>query len=411
MARKRGIKGSHRLTEEQINEPLENGYYGDGDGLYLRVARSGKYRTWSFRFKSPKVDRLREYNIGNFQYFSLNEARKKAEKLRKMLERGIDPAELRTPTLPENRSAPYLVTFEDAARSYIQNVKAPELKDRKGVKTWISSLEMHVFPYIGSVPVSLVEEEEVLSVLKPIWSDITETATRIRMRIEKILDYARAEKWRKEKSENPARWVGILQYRLPNPAPILRRKKTHFYALKAKTIPGTMVGLESSSGKVAKMVRFLILTGGRSIEIREAVWEEIDLEEKIWTIPKERMKATKDHIVPLCEAALNILKEFYPLDNGRGLIFRNQRGNAYTDKAMSKALKIASNDKKATIHGLRSTMWDWCAENKVGSYHAIQQTFAHTAISASDAAYFRSDLLNERKALINAWENFVLEKS
>ncbi|KMQ89625.1 phage integrase [Lasius niger] len=393
-----------RLSAAEVNGFLPDGYHGDGDFLYLRVSCEGASKTWSFRYKSPVTGKKRDYSLGTLHNLPLKEARDEAINLKKMLLDGLDPADERKKEKTQKNQR-LGVTFKDASLALIKMRKA-QWKDKRGEKVWLSSLNQYVFPHIGSLPVEAIGQDEILKVLRPIWENITETASRIRNRIEIILDYATAENWRS--GDNPARWKRALQYRLPDPAPILARKQSHHYALPAETIPKAIKKLLQINGISALMVRFLILTGGRSMEIRGAIWEEINLPKKLWVIPKERMKKPKEHSVPLCDEAIKILKEVHPLNSGKGLIFPNSKGKPFSDVALSKTIKKASDEPKATIHGLRSTLWDWAAENKVAGFHACKASLAHNSREAQDAAYFRSDLLNERRALIEAWERFCL---
>mgnify|MGYP001424250867 CR=1 FL=1 len=391
-----------RLAPNQLKaihiSQLKEGSICDGGGLWLSV--KGGSRLWEMRFKSPVTRTRRQMSLGSASVVTLAEARKRATECRRTIDQGLDPIEERK----KEQAARKLesgVTFEEAASGFIRLQEAG-WKDRKAVATWTASLGQYVFPAFGGKPVRLIDTPDVMAVLEPIWTEKNETASRIRSRIERILDYARAQGWRE--SENPARWKGHLAAMLPAPSKVA--KVEHHKAVALGDINRVMQGLSASGGIAAKAVRFTCLTAARSGEVRSASWSEIDLPAKLWTIPAGRMKAGKEHRVPLSADALSVLHEVLPFRDQKAgdLVFPgHKRGNPLSDVALSKALHVASETKEVTVHGLRSTFRDWASEETDFPHEVAEMALAHTVGNKVEAAYRRGDLMEKRREMMEAW--------
>ncbi|MBV1830526.1 tyrosine-type recombinase/integrase [Komagataeibacter sp. AV436] len=390
----------HRLKARQV-DALKEGSLSDGGNLWV-VARGGS-KAWSFRFKSPVTGKRREMGFGPTHDISLAEARELASAARILLREGIDPIDNRSDEKAQ-RKRERGISFEELAGRYITEQSAG-WRDERWPALWRSSLEKHAYPILRQKPVSAIDTDDVLAVLRPIWTEKTETASRVRSRIERILDYAKTQNWRE--GENPARWRGHLSNILPAPGKVAQAG--HFAALDRKDVPRVMAALTTSEGIAAKVTRFICLTAARSGEARGAVWSEIDLENHVWTIPKERMKAAKEHRVPLCDTAMAILREVMALRDQRhgDFIFPGQKaGKPLSDVAVSKALHIAAGTKDVTVHGLRSTFRDWAAEETDYPREVAEMALAHAIGDKVEAAYRRGDLFAKRRQMMDDWERW-----
>ncbi len=390
----------HQLTAIQVSR-LKSGSLCDGGGLWLVV--SGGSRLWEYRFKSPVTKMRRQMSLGSAHTFTLAEARQRATECRRMVAGGLDPIEEREKAKAA-RKLESGITFQEVAEQFIQE-KAPEWKDRKGVATWLGSLSLHAFPVFGGKPIRYVDTQDVLAALRPIWTEKTETAGRLRGRIERILDYARAQGWRE--GENPALWRGHLSAMLPAPSKITQVQ--HHSALPWQNIASVMAALSTSEGIGAKAVRFTCLTAARSGEVRGCLWNEIDEDARLWVIPAHRMKAKREHRVPLSGAAFAVLDEvrLARCVSAGGYVFPGHRSQKpLSDVALSKALHIAAKSKDVTVHGLRSTFRDWVADTNACSRDVAEAALAHAVENKVEAAYRRTDLLEQRRTLMEAWADF-----
>lgn len=387
----------NQLTALQVSRH-KSGDLCDGGGLWLAV--SGGSRLWELRFKSPVTGKRRQMSLGSAADLSLADARSQASESRRQIKSGLDPI-IEREKEKAARKLEVGVTFEEVAARYIHE-QAPGWKDRKGAATWTGSLSQHAFPVFGGKAVRDIDTQDVLAALRPIWTEKTETAGRVRSRVERILDYARAQGWRD--GENPARWRGHLSATLPPPSKLT--KVQHHKAVAWRDIAPVMSALQSSEGIAAKAVRFCCLTAGRSGEVRNAVWSEIDRVAQIWTIPGHKMKAGREHRVPLSDDALAVLQEVLPLrDSAAGdLVFSgHKRGKPLSDVALSKALHLAAKTKDVTVHGLRSTFRDWTSDTNACPRDVAEMALAHAIENKVEAAYRRSDLLEQRRPLMEAW--------
>ena len=383
------------LTAKKLTKP---GHHGDGGGLYLRIAEGRK--SWMFRYK--RAGKTHWLGLGAFDDFTLAEARDAARECRRQLKENIDPKEARRAAKAAALEAES-ITFKVMAEKYIKAHEA-EWRNEKHAAQWSSTLEAYAYPVLGERPVHSVGVNDVLEALEPIWTAKPETASRVRGRIEAVLDYAAARKLRS--SENPARWRGNLDHLLPARAKIAAVE--HHAALPWADLPGLMERLGGSKGAAALCLRFLALTATRSMEARGATWAEIDLDAKTWTIPGNRMKAGKEHRIPLSAQAVAILTEMAQLGRAPNkLVFEGGRkARPLSDVALSKALRVAGAG-EYTVHGLRSTFRDWCAERTAYPREVAETALAHTNKDKVEAAYLRGDHFEQRRRLMDDWGTYA----
>ncbi len=391
--------GPNQLTARRI-ETLKDGVYSDGGNLWITV--KGTSRGWSFRYTSPMSGRRREMGLGPAREIGLADARKLAAAGREQLRQGIDPLDERK-RVAEARRLEQGRTFRAAAALYIGSKKAG-WRDPRSEPVWTSSLERYAYPVIGDKPVSAIGTDDVLAVLRPIWPTVTETANRLRNRIQIILDFARVSGWRT--GENPARWTGHLSHMLPHPSAVASIE--HHAALPWEDIAAVMSALRASGGISAQAVRFLCLTATRSSETRKAPWSEFDFKRRLWVIPKERRKDKKELRVPLSDAMLKILRPLAAMrTDANGYVFPGgKHGQPLSDVALSKALHTAAGTKDVTVHGLRSTFRDWMSEATDFPNELGEMALGHKVPSAVEAAYRRGDMFKKRVRLAEAWSEF-----
>lgn len=383
-----------QLTALGIKAMEKQGNYPDGDNLYLRIRHDGS-KSWAFRYKL--AGKQHWMSLGPLRDVTLAEAREEARKMRNQLRDGVSPLEQR-----RERQALALNaegrTFDAVSKLYIEAHKAG-WKNAKHAAQWTSTLKTYASPVVGKLAVGSIGLDEVLRILRPIWKEKPETASRLRGRIEAVLDYAGVHGWRK--GDNPARWTGYLDQVLPAKGKV--RAVVHHAALPWADMPAVMANLAGASGTSALCLRFLVLTAARSGEARGARWNEIDLQAKTWTIPAARMKAKQEHRVPLSDAAIEILTGLEPLKRKPdGLVFPGGRaGSPLSDVAVSKALAGAVEG--FTVHGCRSSFRDWCGESTNFPREIAEAALAHTNKDKVEAAYARTDHLEKRRKLMEAW--------
>lgn len=388
-----------RLTARRAATLTAPGNHPDGMGIYLRIdAKGGK--SWAFRYKRGDVAHW--CGLGSSHDVSLAEARELARQCRVMLRNGLDPITERRRAVARARAGAG-PTFEEAARAYIE-AHMPEWKNEKHAAQWGATLAAYAFPIMGAIPVNLLDTGHVLAVLRPVWLAKSETASRLRGRIESVLDAATARGWRT--GENPARWRGHLDNLLAARSKVSR--VVHHAAMPWRELPGLMAKLAESGAVSARCLQFLILTAARSGEARGASWQEIDLDAGVWAIPGERMKAGREHRVPLSAPALAILREMLTHRHGAdALVFPGGRpGRPLSDVALAKALRVAGGE-DATVHGLRSTFRDWCAEMTAYPREIAETALAHVNRDKTEAAYVRTDHIDQRRRLMAAWADFL----
>jgi integrase len=393
-------KLSVKFTEKKDLKP---GLYGDGNGLYLQVSNT-KTKAWVFRFMI--AGRARKMGLGDFERVTLVDARKKAMAAHSLVVDGIDPIEER-----DARKAAVAVekakamTFKECAEGYIQAHQSG-WKSPKHASQWTATLATYAYHVIGALPVGAVDEAHVMKILQPIWNTKTETASRVRGRIEKILDRAKALKLRT--GENPARWGGHLDQLLPRRSQVAPVE--HHAALPYVDIPAFVAKLRQRDSVSARALEFTILTAARTGDTIGAKRHEIDASEKLWTVPAARLKGKKggrkrDHAVPLTDRALAILEDL-PVD-GDFVFPGGKEGKGLSNMALAEALKdLGYSPTVATVHGFRSTFKDWCSEQTAYPNEMSEMALAHTVADKVEAAYRRGDLREKRRRLMQDWADF-----
>ena len=371
-------------------------------GLYLCVSSSGS-RSWIARVN---VDgKRREMGLGSFPDVSLSIAREKARAARSDTTMGIDPVAHRK----EARSARQALkatqkTFADCAKAYIE-AHSDSWRNAKHRAQWPSTFETYVYPTMGTVMVGEVTQAHVMAVLLPIWKTKTQTATRLRGRIEQVLAWATAAGFRQ--GENCARWTGLLDQLLPAPGKVSKPK--HHPAVRVDDMPAFIKALRQHDGLSPKALEFAVLTAARSGEVRGATWAEIDLEAAVWTVPKERMKAGKEHRVPLNTQAIKLL-EAMPRIEGTELVFPAPRGGQLSDMALTaltRRMNFRDDAGRVCVpHGFRSSFRDWVFERTDYPRDLAEAALAHALENKVEAAYRRGDALERRRAMMQAWANY-----
>ncbi|MBU2804052.1 tyrosine-type recombinase/integrase [Acidithiobacillus ferridurans] len=385
------------LTTRQVST-LKDGNHSDGDGLYLRVRNQGRARSWVFRWK--QAGKVRELGLGSVDLRPLKEARELVLSLRKAIRDGHDPATILHPV--EERRIP---TFQELAQDTIEALR-PGWRNAKHCDQWANTLRDYAYPVIGKLLPANITVDHILAILSPIWSTKTETATRLRQRIETVLDRAAVLGYRDRDRVNPASWKSNLEHLLPKAKKVAKRQ--HFAAVPYDDLPALMSKLREKRTAGALALRLIALTACRSGEIRGLQWSEIDLQAKTLTIPAERTKTGKPHTIPLSCEAVKILETAAALWGTDGIVFRGQRrGRQLWDVSVSKELHQHAPD--ATVHGLRSSFRDWAADRTHHSREVIEQCLSH-AIGNVEGAYRRTDLLQKRRAVMDDWARFLGQK-
>ena len=366
---------------------------GGVPGLNLRVQEGGT-RSWVMRYV---VDGKRyQMGLGSFPEIGLAEAREKARSIRQLCSEGHHPLKHRK-AVASQRAAEQakLKTFKESAVSYIET-HGHTWKNAKHRAQWESTLENYVYPVMGELLVQDIGQVHVLKVLEPIWRSKNETAARIRGRIELVLDFAKASGHRV--GDNPAAWKGHLDKLLPQPSKV--KQVTHQRALHFKEMPAFVAKLSEVEGVSARALEFLVLCAARSGEVRGAVWSEIDFDQKIWTIPGQRMKAGVEHRVPLSKKALELLKAV-PRLSGCQFVFPGRKRQALSDMSLLLVMRRMNVD--AVPHGFRSTFRDWAGEVTDFPREVAEAALAHTLTNKTEAAYRRGDALEKRRLMMEAW--------
>jgi integrase len=378
MARKLG-----RLSALDVKRLTTRGMHNDGGGLYLSVAANGS-RSWTFRYGAQGA---RHYGLGPLHTVSLTEARSKARDCRLMLLDGGDPiADRRARKLAARLEAAKQITFAKAAETYIE-AHHTAWKSDKNKQQWINTLATYAFPLIGNLPVAAIDTTLVLHVLEPIWATKTETASRVRMRIERVLAWATVRGYRS--GDNPARWTHHLDQLLPEQGKVAPVE--HHAAMGFADVPAFLRELRERDGMAARALEFLVLTAARTSEVIGAEFGEIDA--GVWTIPASRMKSGREHRVPLSDRAIEIINAL-PRDGAR--VF------GISSTAMRQLLaRMGRSD--ITPHGFRSSFRDWASETHTASRDVAEMALAHAVSDKTEAAYRRGDLFAKRRTLMADW--------
>lgn len=386
------------LTALKIRQNLKPGMYADGLGLYLKV-RPGNSKSWIYRYRTK--GKLRDMGLGPFHTISLAEARDKAETCRALRIRGLDPLEERfKQEQAAAAQATEAVTFEKCAETYIAAHKAG-WKNSKHAEQWTATLQTYVYPIFKDKPVALIDDALVLKVLQPIWKEKTETASRIRGRIERILDWARVMKYRT--GDNPARWKGHLDHLLPKRSKVATI--VHHAALLIDETPAFIRTLRREETVVARAFEYCILNATRTSETLGMRWTEFDEKAALWIVPAERMKAGRDHRIPLSKRSIQILAEMQEIRISDFVFPGGVKARPLSSMVFLMLLRrLGRTD--ITAHGFRSTFRDWAAERTDFPNEVVEMALAHTISNKVEAAYRRGDLFQKRRQLAEAWAEF-----
>ncbi len=378
---------------------LADGWHADGGNLYLFVR--GNSRTWVFRYTAPDGQR-RNMGLGSLTAVGLSTARDFAKLYRAQAKHPTeptDPISIRQQSKDATKLAKAKrMTFEQCATAYIEAQRAG-WKNAKHAQQWANTLETYACPVFGSLPVASIDTALVVKCLTPIWITKTETASRVRGRIEKVLDWATTSKYRQ--GENPARWRGHLDTLLAPPTKVVGVE--HHAALPFAQLGAFMVALRKMEGLGARALEFVILTAARSGEVRGASWDEIDLTDKVWVLPAARMKMRREHRVPLSEEAI-VLLQALPRIEGTDLLFPNTKGTALSDMTLTAVLRRMK--RAVTAHGFRSTFRDWASERTNYPRDVCEMALAHAIGDKVEAAYRRGDLFAKRRRMMKDWAKF-----
>jgi integrase len=387
----------NRLSQAAINN-ASKGMHADGGGLYLHVnAKAAK--SWIFRYM--RDGRAHEMGLGSIYTVGLKAARERAAEHRRELLDGIDPLEVREQQRHQARlDAARATTFRQVAERYIR-AHRDGWNSPKSLAAWEGTLASDVYPMLADLPVQRIDTGLITRVLEPIWTTKPETASRVRGRIEAILDYATVHKWRE--GDNPARWRGHLDKVLPKKAKV--RRVEHHPALPFAEVPAFMERLRQENGTAAGSLEFAILTAARTGEVIGARWGEIDRITKLWTIPANRMKGGREHRVPLSAAAFAILDALAEDRRGDFIFPGAVTGKPLSNMAMLVLIRRMKRD-DLTVHGFRSTFRDWAAERTNFQNEVIEMALAHAVGDKIEAAYRRGDLFEKRRRLMEAWAGY-----
>lgn len=393
-------KITRELTVKEVERLREEGAYAVGGvpGLYLQIV--GGSRSWVYRFVSVSGSR-RRMGLGPFPLIPLAKAREKAREARAMHFDGTDPIAERAAKSERVAAAQArALTFKKACEQFIAS-REGEWRNSKHRQQWENTLSMYAEPVLGSMDVAAIDQDHVLKVLEPIWRTKTETATRVRGRIELVLDWATARRHRQ--GENPARWRGHLDKLLPAPSKI--RSVRHHPAVPVADVPAVVKEIAGKPGVAAQALLFQVLTALRSGEVRGARWPEFDLSLRVWNVPAERMKGKRPHRVPLSEQALQLLAQL-PRYERTDLLFPSQRDTMLSDMSLTSVMRRMKLE--AVPHGFRSSFRDWAAELTSYPNELAEMALAHAIDSKVEAAYRRGDMLARRLALMQDWAKYCL---
>lgn len=405
-----------RLNARFVDTTKAIGYHADGAGLYLQVSKTGT-KSWVFRFMLN--GKAREMGLGALHTYGLSEARARARECRQQLDAGIDPISARDALRAQQRSeSAAAITFAQCAEKYIAAHKSG-WRNPKHAEQWTNTLQTYAGPVFGTLPVATVDTALVMRVLQPIWTTKTETATRLRGRIENVLAWATVQGYRT--GDNPARWRGHLDKLLAKRSKVA--KVEHHEAMPYVEVPAFMAALRERKGITPLALEFIVLTGcrvgeallspGRKIDPTSApaaTWDEVDFEAAVWTIPAARMKAGKEHRVPLTGAAIAVLRKLEAQRQGEFIFPGWKAGTALTIAAPLNLLQKDLGHAGLTVHGFRSSFRDWAAEQTNFPRELAEAALAHTLRDKVEAAYQRGDLLDRRRKLMEAWSAYCAKK-
>jgi len=383
------------LTAQTIKHLRRPGEYADGNGLYLKVA-PGLTKSWVFRYQ--RNGRRQKMGLGSLSDLSLKEAREELKKHRKVLRESKDPIQVRNARVRDIQVNQQW-TFENCANTFVSSNQAA-WKNSKHNQQWRNTLQRYAFPVLGHLPVEDIAIDHILEVLKPIWETKTETASRLRGRMERILSWSIVMGYRDH--PNPAIWRGTLDQILPKPSKVAKQK--HHPALPYQEIDSFYARLNEVQSVSASALRVTILNGCRISETLGATWDEIDEQTQVWIIPAGRMKGEREHRIPFSDQVAHLL-EILPKEN-RWLFPSPQQGKHISDTSLRNVLKRRLNRTDVTIHGFRTTLRDWVAEQTNYSWELGEMALAHKFHSKTEAAYQRGDMLDKRRLMMQEWADY-----
>ncbi|MGV1043935.1 tyrosine-type recombinase/integrase [Limnohabitans sp.] len=393
-----------KLTALSIKSIKIVGLHADGGGLYLKVQASPDpsqpNKSWIFRWGAGGKNTI---GLGPLRDVTLAEARDTAVQHHRLVRQGGDPRVERSKIQSAVAAASDVMTFQRAAEIYIET-KRHGWRNAKHADQWTNTITTYANPVIGSLACSDVTTDQVLEILKPIWTTKNETATRLRGRIESIMDWAVVSGHRT--GDNPAIWKGKLAHLLPSISK--RQRVKHHAAMPYAQIPALFQAIGITPVLSAKALLLCVLTATRTSETIEAKWEEFDFDKAIWTIPKERMKKGREHRVPLSDQAIEVLKSINRIEGSPWVFDSRGKGKPLSNMAMSNYLKGTLGFKEYTVHGFRSSFRDWAGETSRHSREVIEQSLAHSLADQTEAAYQRGDYLEKRRSLMADWSRYCV---
>lgn len=380
-----------KLSATKIRALKDPGRYSDGDGLHLFIGKNGR-KSWVQRIT---IDgRRRDIGLGGYPAVSLAQARERASINRAAVSDGKDPV--------SDKRKPKMPTFEEAARS-VHGANRPRWRNEKHAISWLQTLERHSFPKIGNKRIDRIGRADVLTVLTPIWTTRPETARRVRQRMRTVFRWAMAHGFTET---NPAGEV------IDGALPPMPKVKAHLRSLPYQEVGSALETIEASQASLSAKLcfRFLVLTAARSGEARAATWDEINMQERLWRIPSERMKAGIEHRVPVSAQALDVLTEASELRDDSGLVFPSplKPGTPMSDMTLTKILRSTGLADRATVHGFRSSFKNWTLEQTDSPWAVSEAALAHALGNSTEQAYARSDLFDRRRALMQQWADYVV---
>ena len=396
------------LTPAVCDKISRPGLHLDAEGLYLSVARGGS-KSWIYRYQ---IDgKRREMGLGGYPAVSLAKARLRRDEFWRLRKQGVDPlaardrrraAEAAEAAVTADRKARDAMNFKRVAEDFIASKEAG-WSNRKHGQQWRNTLSAYAYPVVGPVPVAAITTEQVLEVLSVIWTEKTETAKRVQGRMERVLDYATSLKLRE--GENPARWRGHLSNILPKPGAVTRVEHQRALAYSdAPTLAEVARGMDTPASRALLLT---LLCASRTSETLEARWSEIDFDRAEWRIPATRMKASREHRIPLTEAAIAVLRAQEAMQRDDWVFPGQKRGHCLSNMSMTNVLKRSGWLDKTTVHGLRSTFRDWVGECTNYPDRLAEVALAHQLSDAVQAAYFRADMMEKRRDMMSAWAQFL----
>jgi integrase len=396
-----GTRKLHKLSAIQAQKLKVPGYYGDGGGLWLQVSRT-LTRSWVFRF--TLAGRAREMGLGPTHTVGLADARDRALACRRQLLDGIDPIQARNDTKrTAAAAAARVMTFDECAEKYIEAHRAGWRNEHHALQ-WAVTLRKNVTPVFGKLDVAAVDTPLVMKALAPLWQTRTETAKRLRGRIERVLSWATAGGLRS--GDNPARWRGHLDQLLAAPSKVA--PVTHHAAVPYVQMHEFMVKVRAEDSTAARAVELIVLTAARTSEVLLADWSEFDIAGKVWTVPGPRMKSGVEHCVPLSPPALRVLQKMHKQTGGEGLVFPRHAGDDAPPLSIASGMALLRRlgFGEYTVHGLRSSFRQWAADCTAAPAEVAEACLAHKLKDKTEAAYQRSDLLAKRATLMSAWATY-----